>query len=118
MSLALRLGGGEPLFGLPPLIPYPELAANLLPIDAAGWYDESGALLFPFKTLAAATGLVLLPLVSRLTCRVESRRGRCGTCARAPYLYATAALDGPARWITSKRVNPTSLHQPRKSAPE
>ena len=34
------------------------------------------------------------------------------------HLYATAALDGPARWITSKRLNPTSPHQPRKSAPE
>jgi high affinity choline transporter 7 len=67
VSLAMRLGGGEPLFGLPPVIPYPEIAAYVLPIDAARWYDETGALLFPFKTLAAATGLVLLPLVSRLT---------------------------------------------------
>ena len=71
VSLALRLGGGEPLFGIPPLIPYPELAAHLLPIDAARWYDEAGALLFPFKTLAAATGLILLPLVSRLTRPLE-----------------------------------------------
>ena len=67
VSLVLRLGGGEPLFGLPPLIPYPEIAAHVLPIDAARWYDETGALLFPFKTLAAVTGLVLLPIVSRLT---------------------------------------------------
>ena len=47
VSLVLRLGGGEPLFGIPALIPYPE------------WW--------PFKTVAAAAGLVLLPLVSRLT---------------------------------------------------
>jgi high affinity choline transporter 7 len=47
VSLVLRLGGGEPLFGMPALIPYPE------------W--------IPFKTLAAAAGLVLLPAVSRLT---------------------------------------------------
>ncbi|MDO8679588.1 MAG: sodium:solute symporter family protein [Acidobacteriota bacterium] len=47
VSLLLRVGGGEPLFGIAALIPYPE------------W--------IPFKTLAAGAGLVLLPLVSRLT---------------------------------------------------
>jgi len=47
VSLVLRVGGGEPLFGIAALIPYPE------------WV--------PFKTLAAGTGLILLPLVSRLT---------------------------------------------------
>lgn len=47
VSLLLRIGGGEPLFGIPALIPYPE------------W--------IPFKTLAAGAGLILLPLVSRLT---------------------------------------------------
>src|SRR4051794_17911683 len=47
VSLALRIGGGEPLFGFAPLIPYPEA--------------------FPFKTVAAVVGLILLPLVSRLT---------------------------------------------------
>jgi len=70
VSLTLRLGGGEPLFGIAPIIPYPELAAVLLPLDPAAWYDgHTGALLFPFKTLAAVTGLVLLPVVSRLTAR-------------------------------------------------
>jgi hypothetical protein len=34
------------------------------------------------------------------------------------YLYATAALDGPARWITSKRLKPTSRHHFSKSAAE
>lgn len=47
VSLLLRVGGGEPLFGIAALIPYPE------------W--------MPFKTVAAGAGLVLLPLVSRLT---------------------------------------------------
>lgn len=47
VSLVLRLGGGEPLFGLPALIAYPE------------WV--------PFKTVAAGAGLILLPAVSRLT---------------------------------------------------
>ena len=47
VSLILRVGGGEPLFGIPALIPYPE------------W--------LPFKTLAASAGLILLPAISRLT---------------------------------------------------
>jgi high affinity choline transporter 7 len=47
VSLILRLGGGEPLFGIPALIPYPE------------WW--------PFKTIAAGAGMILLPLVSRAT---------------------------------------------------
>jgi high affinity choline transporter 7 len=47
VSLILRSGGGEPLLGLPALIPYP-----------TAW---------PIKTVAAAAGFVLLPLVSRAT---------------------------------------------------
>jgi high affinity choline transporter 7 len=47
VSLVLRLGGGEPLFGVPALIAYPD------------W--------MPFKTVAAAAGMLLLPIVSRLT---------------------------------------------------
>jgi high affinity choline transporter 7 len=71
-SLFLRLGGGEPLFGWPPWIDYPGWLAALLPGGIPGgpaaWIDaESGALLFPYKTLAAAVGLLLLPIVSRLT---------------------------------------------------
>jgi high affinity choline transporter 7 len=68
VSLVLRLGGGEPLFGVPPLLPYAEVAASVLPIDPAAWYDaDSGALLLPYKTFAAAVGLLVLPAVSRLT---------------------------------------------------
>jgi hypothetical protein len=37
--------------------------------------------------------------------------------ARAPYLYAIAALEGPERCRTSNRRNPTPSHQRRKSAP-
>ena len=47
VSLVLRIGGGEPLFGIPALIPYPD------------W--------IPFRATAAAAGLILIPLVSRLT---------------------------------------------------
>jgi high affinity choline transporter 7 len=51
VSLVLRLGGGEPLFGIPALIPYPD------------WV--------PFKTTAAMAGLILIPLVSRLTLSIS-----------------------------------------------
>ena len=71
VSLVLRIGGGEPLLGIPPLIPYPELFTS----HPAGWYDPTtGAMLFPFKTLAAAAGMILLPVVSRLTARVSRAR--------------------------------------------
>ena len=52
VSLVLRVGGGEPLLGVPALMHYPD---NL-----------------PFRTIAAAAGLVLLPLVSRLTTRWDA----------------------------------------------
>ena len=75
VSLVLRLGGGEPLFGIPPLVPYPEIVSAVMPLDVARWYDaQTGAMLFPFKTIAAATGLVLIPVVSRLTARWSSPR--------------------------------------------
>jgi high affinity choline transporter 7 len=70
VALILRLGGGEPLFGMRPLIPYPELLSAVLPGAAGSWYEAgTGALLFPYKTLAAAAGMITLPLVSRLTLR-------------------------------------------------
>jgi high affinity choline transporter 7 len=47
VSSILRIGGGEPLLGLPAFIAYPEQV--------------------PFRTLAAAAGMILLPLVSRAT---------------------------------------------------
>ncbi|MDX2043826.1 MAG: sodium:solute symporter family protein [Acidobacteriota bacterium] len=68
VSLILRFGGGEPLFGLPQFIPYPEIFTG----NPASWYDASGTLLFPFKTLAAAAGCVLLPVVSRLTAKWDA----------------------------------------------
>ena len=69
VSLVLRLGGGEPLLGLAPFIPYPELAARVVDLDARQWYDAAGTMLWPVRTVAAAAGLVLLPLVSRLANR-------------------------------------------------
>jgi len=69
VSLILRLGGGEPLFNLPHFIPYPEIFT----IAPAKWYD-AGVTLFPFKTLATIVGIVLLPVVSRLTARWDAPR--------------------------------------------
>jgi high affinity choline transporter 7 len=51
-SFVLRVGGGEPLLGVPPLLHYPDT--------------------FPFRIAAAAAGLVLLPLVSRATARWDA----------------------------------------------
>lgn len=73
VSLVLRLGGGEPLFHWKPLIPYPEWFAAISG-PPGDWYDSAGYLRFPFKTLAAGAGLVLLPLVSRLTARWDFPR--------------------------------------------
>src|SRR5262249_40995925 len=69
VSLILRLGGGEPLLGLSPFIPYPEIFTS----DPSKWYD-AGAMLFPFKTLATLVGIALLPVVSRLTARLDKPR--------------------------------------------
>ena len=70
VSLFLRVGGGEPLLGLPAFIPYPETV--------------------PFRTLAAAAGLVLLPIVSRAAARWDPPQPLCNVaiperegCSRA-----------------------------------
>jgi len=54
VSFVLRIGGGEPLLGLPAMIAYPPEV--------------------PFRTLAALAGLTLLPLVSRATARWDAAR--------------------------------------------
>lgn len=74
VSLALRLGGGEPLFGVAPIVHYPEIFSAVLPGSPASWYDAAGAMLFPYKTMAAAAGFVILPVVSRLTGRWDPPR--------------------------------------------
>ena len=53
VAAILRFGGGEPILGIPVLIPYPMV--------------EEGVVLFPFRTLAMLSGLVSILLVSRLT---------------------------------------------------
>lgn len=54
VSLVLRLGAGEPLLGLPAFVHYADLV--------------------PVRTLAAAVGFVLLPVVSRLTASWDAPR--------------------------------------------
>lgn len=44
VAATLRLGGGEPLLGIPTLLPYP-------------WVDEAGFTAFPFRTTAMLAGL-------------------------------------------------------------
>ncbi len=69
-SLALRLGGGEPILGIPATIPYGEILSRALPGMSGVWFDpREHATLFPVRTFAAVVGLVLLPVVSRLTAR-------------------------------------------------
>lgn len=54
ISVVLRFGGGEPTLGLGNLIPYPLTQAD-------------GTVLFPFRTMAMACGLLGIIIVSRLT---------------------------------------------------
>ena len=64
VALVLRVGGGEPLLGLPAFISYPEVV--------------------PFRTLAAGAGLVLLPLVSRATARWDAPAPLCNVSTSQP----------------------------------
>ena len=75
VSLALRLGGGEPILAIPAWIPYAEIFQAVLPGGPEVWLAESGhATLFPVRTFAALVGMVLLPLVSRATARWDPPR--------------------------------------------
>jgi high affinity choline transporter 7 len=75
VSLILRLGGGEPILGVPELIPYGEIFESVLPGRPELWFDSAEHVtLFPVRTLAAFAGLLLLPVVSRLTARWDPPR--------------------------------------------
>jgi len=74
-SLVIRLGAGEPILGISALLPYAQIFAGVLPGSTEVWLDPTGrATLFPVRTLAAVVGLVLLPLVSRMTARWDPAR--------------------------------------------
>ena len=61
VGLVLRMGGGEPMLGLPAIIPYP-------------MNDPEVGVLFPFRTVAMLTSLVTIGLVSWLTAQWNSPR--------------------------------------------
>ncbi|WP_163539592.1 sodium:solute symporter family protein [Gracilibacillus sp. YIM 98692] len=52
-AIFLRLGGGEPAFGLPAFLPYPMV--------------EDGIVLFPFRTTATIAAFLMIYIVSELT---------------------------------------------------
>jgi high affinity choline transporter 7 len=56
VSFILRIGGGEPMLGIPPIIPYP--------------LTENGVVYFPFRLLATALGFLAIIAISLLTERV------------------------------------------------
>lgn len=56
VAFVLRFGGGEPVLGIPTIIPYPML--------------EDGVVLFPFRTLAMVSSLLTIFIVSKLTARI------------------------------------------------
>ena len=68
VSAAIRAGAGEPLLGLPMLLP--------LPVDAAG------AVRIPIKSIAMLAGLVSMWLVSRVTA------GRCAPVALSAHSHS------------------------------
>jgi high affinity choline transporter 7 len=74
VSLVQRLGGGEPILKLPTFISYPKWFTYWLTGNPSEWYDQGRAMPFPFRTRAALAGMVLLPLVSRLTARWDPPR--------------------------------------------
>jgi high affinity choline transporter 7 len=75
VSLVLRLGGGISLetndgsVGFAALLHFPDWFPGLFPGSPADWYEANGAGSYPIRTIAATAGMILLPVVSRLTAR-------------------------------------------------
>jgi high affinity choline transporter 7 len=76
VSLVLRVGGGEPLLGIPAFISYPDTV--------------------PFKTIAAGSGLLLLPLVSRATGRWDAPQPLRNPTEREAFLARRSAEGAEA----------------------
>ena len=74
VALVLRLGAGEPILGLPAFIDYPTIFQGMMTAEPRYWYDDNGNQLFPFRVTAMTVGLILLPVVSRLTGRWDPPR--------------------------------------------
>ena len=83
-------------------------SASATALSRAGFADRS-----PLRPRQGAG-----PRVIRATKTSCSERASPSWQGRPPYFHATAAELGPARWITSNFLNPASVHQPLKSAPE
>jgi solute carrier family 5 (high affinity choline transporter), member 7 len=73
VSLALRLGGGISIetnngsVGFAAQLRLPDWFPGLFPGSPADWYEANGAATYPIRTMAALAGMILLPVVSRLT---------------------------------------------------
>jgi hypothetical protein len=80
VSLILRLGGGISLetndgaVGFAALLRLPDWLPGLFPGSPGDWYEANGAAAYPVRTIAAAAGMILLPVVSRLTARRDPPR--------------------------------------------
>ncbi len=57
VAFILRIGGGDPTLGIPVIIKYPLI--------------QDGIVLFPFRTLAMASGLITIIIISRLTQKIS-----------------------------------------------
>lgn len=90
VSLVLRLGGGVAIetdavpLGFGAVIPYPELFARWLPGQPYDWYGSLGETRLPVRTLSALAGLLVLPIVSRLTARRNPPRELHGVRLESP----------------------------------
>jgi high affinity choline transporter 7 len=73
-SLSIRLSGGISILGVGAAVDFPQLWASLAGGDPALWYDPAGNSCFPVRLLAGGVGMVLLPVVSRLTARWDPRK--------------------------------------------
>ncbi|MBI2825625.1 MAG: sodium:solute symporter family protein [Planctomycetia bacterium] len=68
VSLVLRLAGGIAIMGLPAMVDYGAIVSRLAGQDAGRWlHPATGESVFPVRVLAAVAGLVVLPVVSRLS---------------------------------------------------
>ncbi len=80
VSLALRLGGGISIetndgsAGFAAILRLPEWFPGLFPGSPGDWYEANGAASYPIRTMAAVAGLILLPLISRLTAQWDRPR--------------------------------------------
>ena len=91
----LRLGGGEPVLGLPTWIPYPMV-------------DAEGIVNFPFRTTSMLAGLITIIIVSRLT--------RLSPLRALEYSRTMITLDRQNSFING-RSHPSSRRMPADVLP-